>query len=271
MNFSEKLESLIQTSSPLLLDIDVSFDDTPSRFSQDAEGFCDFILETTQSLKSSICGIQLHLSSFEFFGSKGFKALERFLRVCREENIFVLLDAQKNGLEKDMNLYAQTYLNPDNLLSVDAITANGYFGSDSMQPLIQACELFNKGVFVTVRSHNESASELQSAAELCVRLSEKIEEWNITTQSTQNFFASIGALVSGIEPGALKFFREEMPHSWIIATGIQLPTDLDEGLSVRKDGLGILFSVSLSSLYDTESEEFKNENMIDLFNHIQAS
>ncbi len=251
MNFSDQLQHIVEhKKSSLILHFDASFKTIPDSFSLDAESIAEYGLWMCEVLQTSIAGIRVDISVFEQFGWEGFQVLERFLKSLKNMGIFVILDINRSGNEKSMALYAKTYTDPISPLSVHAVTVNAYFGSESMRPFIEACENYGAGVFVTVRTDNESASEFQSGSDLCVRIAEKIEDWNISTQSTQNMYASIGASVSSREEGALKFFREEMPHAWIMTDGITTPEKMQEGLSIQKNGLGVLFCITLDTLMD---------------------
>ena len=43
----------------------------------------------------------------------------------------------------------------------DALTVNGYLGSDGINPLIKVCKENDKGIFVLVKTSNPSSGELQ--------------------------------------------------------------------------------------------------------------
>lgn len=45
--------------------------------------------------------------------------------------------------------------------SADALTVNGYLGSDGINPLLNVCKEEDKGIFVLVKTSNPSSGELQ--------------------------------------------------------------------------------------------------------------
>ena len=93
---------------------------------------------------------------------------------------------------------------------------------------------------------------------MSLKIAEKVEEWNITTQSPKNHFASIGAVIGATVPKKmLAFFREEMPHAWFLCPGVGAQGgSMDEVLGVRKDGIGVLIPVSRSVLYASDGKDF---------------
>ncbi|MCF7905869.1 orotidine-5'-phosphate decarboxylase [Candidatus Gracilibacteria bacterium] len=258
-NFSERLEEAVrEKNSCLLLGLDPNPEKFPAQFSPDASGsfeFCKAILEATESL---VCGIKIQMAYFEVFGAKGIEAVEKLLSLAREKNLIAIVDGKRNDIGSTAEVYARAYLE-DGPLACDAMTVNPLLGTDGIQPFVVRCEKDGRGIFVLVRTSNPSAQEFQGGeGELSVRIAEKIEEWNITTQSPKNQFASIGAVLGATLPdGMLKFFREEMPHAWLLCPGVGAQGgSMNEVLSVRKNGIGVLIPVSRSVLYASSGEDF---------------
>jgi orotidine-5'-phosphate decarboxylase len=106
--------------------------------------------------------------------------------------------------------------------------------------------------------------------EVSLLIAEKIEEWNITTQSPKNMFASVGAVIGATVPEQmLGFFREEMPHAWFLCPGVGAQGgDMEEVLSVRKDGIGVIIPVSRSVLFASSDNDYREaavDAMMELF------
>ena len=93
--------------------------------------------------------------------------------------------------------------------------------------------------------------------EVSIIIAEKVEEWNISTQSEKNQLSAVGAVVGATNPDALKFFREEMPHAWILAPGVGAQGgEMKDVLAIRKDGLGLLIPVSRAVLYASNGKDY---------------
>lgn len=259
MNFSEKLESAVRSkNSCLMLNIDPNLDKMPDFFSQDAEGCYKFCAEMIESTKELICGIKIQMAYFEVFGSKGIEIVERLIQEAKKEKLIVVIDGKRNDIGSTCEAYAKAYLDDSSPLSADALTVNAYLGSDGILPFVKKCEENGRGIFILARTSNPSAKEFQSSEDFCVRVAEKIEEWNMTTQSEKNLFSSVGAVVGATEPGALKFFREEMPHAWILAPGVGAQGgDAQEALAIRRDKLGLIIPVGRSVLYASTNEDYR--------------
>ena len=70
----------------------------------------------------------------------------------------------------------------------DMVTVNPYLGTDGVKPFIDACNTFDKGIFVLDKTSNPSSGEFQdrelAGEPLYERVAEKIEEWGSLSMRT---------------------------------------------------------------------------------------
>ncbi len=257
MNFSEKLETGIRKkNSCLILGLDPNPEKIPKHIPKTPEGIFIFCKQIIDACEDKICGIKPQMAYFEVFGAKGILILEQLLSYSRVKELITIIDGKRNDIGSTAEAYAKAYLG-DGPLSADALTVNAYLGDDGILPFVKLCEENGRGIFVLVHTSNPSAPEIQDNTEVSIRIAEKVEEWNITNQSPKNFFSSVGAVVGATYPDALKFFREEMPHAWILAPGVGAQGgNIEDVLAIRKDGLGVLIPVTRSVLYASDGKDF---------------
>lgn len=256
-NFSERLQDSVESkNSCLMLGLDPNINKIPEKFSKNAEGCYNFCKEMMENVADLICGVKIQMAYFEIFGSHGIQQVEKLIQDAKKLDLIVLIDGKRNDIGSTCEAYAESYL-ADGPLGADALTVNAYLGSDGILPFVKKCEENGRGLFILARTSNPSAKEFQDSEDFAVRVAEKIEEWNITTQSEKNMFSSIGAVVGATQPGALKFFREEMPHAWILAPGVGAQGgDPKEALGIRRNKLGLLIPVSRSVLYASREDDY---------------
>lgn len=268
-NFSDRLEqSVKKKKSCLLLGLDPNTDLMPESVSKDADGaytFCKSILDATEDL---ICGVKIQMAYFEVFGAAGIEVVEKLLQDAKDKGLITIVDGKRNDIGSTAWAYAKAYLG-DGPLSCDAITVNPLLGTDGMEPFVELCEQNGRGLFVLVRTSNPSSAEFQGREDLCVAIAEKVEEWNVTTQSEHNQLASIGAVLGATLPAEmLKFFREEMPHAWFLCPGVGAQGgDMEAVLASQVNGLGVLIPVSRAVLYAGAGEDYADkarEAMVEL-------
>lgn len=262
MNFSETLEKSVRTKdSCLMLGLDPNPDKTPDHIPKTAEGMEQFCSEIMEACQDHICGIKIQMAYFEVFGSAGIKAVENLLQKAKKLNLITMIDGKRNDIGSTATAYAQAYLGPQSPLEADCMTINPLLGTDGVQPFIDACEQHGKGLFILVRTSNPSSLEFQGREDLCVAIADKVEEWNLTTQSPQNMLSSVGAVVGATHGQMMKFFREDLPNSWILTPGVGAQGGtLEDCLAIRKEGLGVIVPLSREVLYAGDGKDFAKDS-----------
>jgi len=264
MKFSDRLASAVRSKkSCLVLGLDPVLEKLPSHLPKTTEGifeFCQKIIDSTEDL---IVGVKPNLAFFEIFGSEGIAVLERLLAYCRAKNLFIILDGKRGDIGSTAEMYARACLEPGMPLESDACTVNPFCGSDGLRPFVEHCEKHEKGIFVLVRTSNPSAIEIQGGeSEVSVVVANLIEDLGLSTISEENFFHSVGAVVGAtLDPEFLKFWREEMPHSWFLCPGVGTQGgDFASVLSLQKNGVGVLVPVSRSVIFAGEGVDFAEKS-----------
>ncbi len=265
MNFSDKLATAVQKKkSCLVLGLDPNPDKMPERFDKTPQGIFDFLKEVIDQTEDLICGVKPQLAYFEVFGSKGIEVLEKLMDYCRKKDLIIIADAKRGDIGSTAEAYAKAFLAENSTLESDALTVSPFLGTDSLQPFVNACEKYGKGLFVLVRTSNPSAVELQGGeGEISVKVANMVEDLGLSTISEKTFFHSVGAVVGAtLDPKFLEFWREEMPHTWLLCPGVGAQGgNIEDVLKLRKDGLGVVIPVSRAVLY----AEDPREAMMELF------
>ncbi len=272
MNFSQKLETAIKKkNSCLMLGLDPNKDKMPKEFhkivkkkresGQDeniawAQAYYDFCREILAHCEKFICGIKIQMAYFEVLGSAGIIAVENLIKLAKERQLIVLIDGKRGDIGTTCEAYAKAYLS-EGLLGSDGLTVNPFLGTDGIKPFVSLCEKNNRGIFVLVKTSNPSANEFQE--NISDKIASSVEKWGNSTQS-ENGFSSIGAVVGATNGQELQYFRNLMPHTWILAPGIGAQGgSMDDVLSIRKNKLGVIIPVSRSVLYASAGDDFAEQ------------
>lgn len=187
MSIDALQEKIRKTKAPIVLEFGFDPHCVPSALRtadcSDTQAFYAYCRELMGALKGLVSAVRFSFAGFALMDAEGLTALQDLSRQARELGYFVFLDAPDASTSQMSKLLAAKMLADDRFFC-DAVVASPYIGSDSIKPFQSACKN-GKSVFVTVRSANKSASEIQdllsgtrhvhnATAELAVRMGEGI-------------------------------------------------------------------------------------------------
>lgn len=246
------------------------------------EGAGNALLRFGQSVVEAVApyavAIKLQIAFYEMYGWWGLKAYAQIAAYARELGLLVIGDVKRGDIASTAEAYARAHLGevplPSGrvtpaLLNVDAVTINPYFGTDGIMPFLQEASARGRGVFVLVRTSNNSARELQdlriegTGELLWERVARQVREWSVAlgegSGAGQEGWSLLGAVVGATYPQDLERARELLPGHWILVPGYgaQGATAQDAVRACRPGtGLGALVNASRSVIYAYEEPRF---------------
>jgi orotidine-5'-phosphate decarboxylase len=155
----------------------------------------------------------------------------------------------------------------EDVLAPDAITINGYTGTDGIEPFANMAAAQGKGVFVLVRTSNPSAAALQDfrngdGQSLYEKMADVVAEVaNRPAHLGERGFSDIGMVVGGTAPEATSSLRQKYENIWFLvpgygAQGAEAP---DCVRFCRADGTGALINASRSIIYAYEKPKYRDQ------------
>ena len=133
----------------------------------------------------------------------------------------------------------------------DCVTLNGYMGSDSIKPFLEAAKGEDKCVFVLVKTSNPGSGELQDivAGDRLVYtvMGDLIQRWGQGTEGRYGFQA-LGAVVGATHPSVLKELRRRLDRVFFLVPGYgaQGGTAADVRYAFDELGRGAIVNASRS-------------------------
>jgi len=124
-------------------------------------------------------------------GFEGIRALIKIIELCKKTSVPVILDVKRADIGKTSSAYVKEIFD---FFKADACTILPFFGTDSVQPFIDACAN-GYGAYMLNRSSNEGAKEFQGL--ICegqpyyLKITHKIAEWS--SHCNNNLGAIVGA------------------------------------------------------------------------------
>lgn len=283
MNFSDRLaRKVLDKQNPSVLGLDPRLEYIPDSIKKKAfdefscwtEAAANCIVEFNKRLIDAVYdiipAIKPQLAYYEMYGVQGVWAFSETVEYAKSKNLIVIADGKRNDIGSTSEAYASAYIGKTDIngekkdiFDADALTVNGYLGSDGVKPFIEACEKYSKGIFVLVKTSNPSSGELQDLAledgrKVYEAMTDMVNEWGRTTKG-QCGYSSVGAVVGATYPEQLKLLRKRMPDSWILVPGYgaQGGKASDVVHAFDENGLGAVINASRSLMCAYRSERWK--------------
>ena len=180
MSFDRLITKIREMKNPTVVGLDPKLAYVPSYIQKtymDVDGeslkaASRAIFRFNQEIIDAICdivpAIKPQAAYYEMYGHHGIKTLERTIRYAKLKGMFVITDGKRNDIGATMEAYTAAHLgttmvgeNECTPFGADALTVNGYLGSDGINPLLRTCKEHDKGIFVLVKTSNPSSGEFQ--------------------------------------------------------------------------------------------------------------
>ena len=173
MAFDRLITKIAQTQNPTVAGLDPKLAYIPSYIKEKCfaeygvtlEGAAAALLEFNKGLIDALCDIvpavKPQAAYYEMYGWQGVKALHDTIAYAQEKGMFVITDGKRNDIGATMEAYATAHLGEVEVegerfapFGADALTVNGYLGSDGIKPLLKVCNEKDAGIFVLVKTSN---------------------------------------------------------------------------------------------------------------------
>ena len=269
MAFDRLIDNIIEKQNPTVAGLDPKLDYVPAsikdacfaQYGKTLEGAAAALLAFNKAIIDQIYGIvpavKPQAAYYEMYGWQGVKALAETIAYAREKGMFVITDGKRNDIGTTMEAYATAHLGTTDVagesidaFGADALTVNGYLGTDGIKPLVQICKEKDKGIFVLVKTSNPSSGELQdmtltNGASVYEQMGSMCERWGEELGGKYGY-SGVGAVVGATYPEQLKEMREKAPHTFFLVPGYgaQGGGANDAKNAFDKNGLGAIINSS---------------------------
>jgi orotidine-5'-phosphate decarboxylase len=233
----------------------------------------DFCTQTMRIIAPMVPAVKINIAFFEKYLWEGLETYYALITEADDLGLEIVGDVKRGDIGHTAALYASAHLeNPElagleDTLAPDAITINGYTGTDGIEPFAVMADKQGKGLFVLVRTSNPSAAEVQDftdsegkavyerLAEVVARIAEKPERIG------KSGYSNIGMVVGGTAPDVTSALRTKYSSLWFLVPGYgsQGASAVDCVRFCKPDGTGALINASRSIIYAYERPQYRQQ------------
>lgn len=233
----------------------------------------DFCTQTMRIVAPMVPAVKINIAFFEKYLWEGLETYYNLITEADDLGLEIIGDVKRGDIGHTAELYAAAHLeNPElagleDTLAPDAITINGYIGTDGIVPFADMAAKQGKGVFVLVRTSNPSAAVIQDFADADgQRMYEKLAEIvagiaGENGRMGESGYSNIGMVVGGTAPEETTALRQKYGKIWFLVPGYgsQGASAADCVRFCKPDGTGALINASRSIIYAYERPEYKSQ------------
>ena len=274
------IQKIQETKAPICVGLDPMLNYIPEHileaaygtFGETLEGAAEAIWQYNKEIIDHtwdlIPSVKPQIAMYEQFGIEGLGAYKKTVDYCQEKGLIVIGDVKRGDIGSTSAAYATGHIGRvkvgNNVCSgfdTEFITVNPYLGTDGIKPFVDACNEFDKGLFVLVKTSNPSSGEFQDrlidGRPLYELVADKVVEWG--SASMDGAYSNVGAVVGATYPEMSKVLRKLMPHTYFLVPGYGAQGGTAEDLRhcFNEDGLGAVVNSSRGIIAAYKQEKYR--------------
>jgi len=233
----------------------------------------DFCTQAMRIVAPMVPAVKINIAFFEKYLWEGLETYYSLISEADELGLEIIGDVKRGDIGHTAEAYAAAHLeNPElagleDNLAPDAITVNGYTGTDGIEPFADMADKQGKGIFVLVRTSNPSAAAIQDFTDadgqtMYEKLAEVVAQIaNKEERIGTHGYSNVGMVVGGTAPRITTALRQKYDKVWFLVPGYgsQGAEAADCVRFCKPDGTGALINASRSIIYAYEKPKYKEQ------------
>ncbi len=249
-------------------------EETDDPFEAASKAILEFNKGLIDAVHEIVPAVKPQIAFYEKYGAEGIKVFIETIEYAKKKGLIVIEDVKRNDIGSTAKAYASAHLGEVDLdmfgeksssFNGDMVTVNAYLGYDGIEPFVELCKEYGKGIFVLDKTSNPSSSELQDLKTEDSRIiyevmAELIDEWGEELVGERGY-SSVGAVVGATYPEEAKKLRGLMPNNLFLVPGYgsQGGTADDVIPCFNDDGYGAVVNSSRGINYAYQKEPYCQE------------
>ena len=257
-----------KTKNPSVLEVRLDYAQIPPCFLPEENSisrFREYILSVLTHLKGFIPALRFDFSSFAVSGCDGLAALTELMNAASAMDYYIILDAPEILSPASAQLVADGLFGEASLFKCNAAVISSYLGSDGWKPFLSYCEKHDKDIFVTVRTGNKSAPELQDLLSGS-RIVHAVAADHVNRYGAQcvgkSGYSRVSVMASASSTESLRSLRSKYSKLFLLVDGYDYPSANAKNCAAAFDKLGhgaaVCAGASITRAWMNESDNPEN-------------
>ena len=241
MSFDVLQDKIRAMKNPTVAGLDARIDYVPEYIRQAAykeygvgiKGACEAIYQFNVGLIDALCdvvpAVKPQSAYYENLGWQGMEMMERTIQYAKSKGLFVIADIKRGDIGSTATSYAEGWLSGTPIegqtyktFDADCVTLNGYMGSDSIKPFLEAAKQEAKCVFVLLKTSNPGSGELQDIVagdRLVYQVMGDLNERIAKGTEGKYGYTMAGAVTGATYPSDIRALRKRLEHTFFLVPG----------------------------------------------------
>ena len=241
MSFDALQEKIRAKKNPTVAGLDPKPEQIPPHilkasyetYGETLQGAAEAVWTFNQGLIDALCdvvpAVKPQAAYYERLGWRGLEVMERTIAYAREKDLFVIADIKRGDIGSTAQAYADAWLGETRVgeashpvFNADCVTLNGYMGSDTIEPFVEACKAGDKCLFLLVKTSNPGSGELQDIVagdRLVYQVMGDLNERIAAGTEGKYGYTMAGAVTGATYPSDIRALRKRLEHTFFLVPG----------------------------------------------------